>query len=229
MSKKLFIIGVGRSGTTLIMSMMNAHSQVAFVPETHFIKKYIVPALKGKLPSSSELTTKLQSDKDIQRLGDGLDYTSLSLSSNANELANNFWNTFESIVGSDVAFVGDKDPMNAPYLSQIKSVYPDAYILHIIRDPRDVILSRIKSEWGKNTPFFLHVAEYQSHIYQALGDGRDLFGEQYHEIKYEDLLDDSEGILKGVCEWLNLPYEQEMLNYQEKAKALISGVTPSFF
>ena len=37
----IFIIGVGRSGTSLLQSMLNSHSKIAFTPETHFIRSYM--------------------------------------------------------------------------------------------------------------------------------------------------------------------------------------------
>jgi len=61
----VFITGVGRSGTTLLQSMLHAHSQVHFPPETHFFKRHILPfMLKGRLPTREVL----QEDGYLQRL-----------------------------------------------------------------------------------------------------------------------------------------------------------------
>ena len=67
--KKLFIVGVGRSGTTLLQSMLNAHPEICFTPETHFVKRYLVPHLSGnKCFSKANLIQSLAEDKYFSRL-----------------------------------------------------------------------------------------------------------------------------------------------------------------
>lgn len=226
-SKIIFIVGVGRSGTTLIQGMLNAHPKIAFAPETHFVKKYIVPQLSGnlkKFSSKSTLYDHLKDDEDLKRIDADLkalieNHVDLQ---DPTYMARLFYQLLLSHAsGKDVLFVGDKDPMNIVYLEHLKKVYPEAYLLHIIRDPRDVILSRIKSDWGKDTSFFLHVAEYQHHIKEALNDGKTLFGEHYIEVFYENLLSNSEDQLKRVCISLGLDYDPAMMKYHETSRDLI--------
>ena len=44
----IFIIGVGRSGTTLLQSMLHSHSEIHFSPETHFVKRFLNPEIHHK-------------------------------------------------------------------------------------------------------------------------------------------------------------------------------------
>jgi len=64
----IFIIGLGRSGTSLLQSILNAHSEIAFLPETHFLRKYVFP---GKLKNKSdvEIKTILKNDEHYKRAG----------------------------------------------------------------------------------------------------------------------------------------------------------------
>ena len=57
----IFIVGVGRSGTSLLQAMLNAHSKITFTPETHFIKSYL--SKKFKL---SECKNKIFKDKYLK-------------------------------------------------------------------------------------------------------------------------------------------------------------------
>ncbi|MCB0402026.1 MAG: sulfotransferase [Flavobacteriales bacterium] len=226
MDKSIFLTGVGRSGTTLLQSMLHAHPEICFTPETHFVKNYLVPSLTGKIKFNNEnLAQKLEQDKDIARLDLDwkplLDQTTITCSG----CVINFFHTLFSayIARYGKPHFGDKDPMNAPFIPHIKKAFPDAYLIHIIRDPRDVILSRMKSDWGKHTPFFKHVSEYQSHIKKALHDGKTCFGERYIEVFYEHLLEDPEGELQRICTALGVNYTPEMMNYHQKSDELVFG------
>jgi hypothetical protein len=226
MSKTIFLTGVGRSGTTLLQSMLNAHPEICFTPETHFIKNYIVPSLSGKIKFDNQLLKdRLIVDKAIARLD--VDWRSVlekSIINDSESLAKFFKEIFTLyITPFKKPHFGDKDPMNAPFIPHVKKAFPDAYLIHIIRDPRDVILSRMKSDWGKNTPFFMHVAEYQSHLKKALKDGNKYFGQKYIEVYYENLLENPEKELQRICVSLGVDYSPEMMNYHHKSDKLVFG------
>lgn len=226
MDKTIFLTGVGRSGTTLLQSMLNAHPEICFAPETHFVKNYLVPSLTGKVKFNNEnLAHKLALDKDIARLD--MDWKAL-LDQTTITCSGCVINFFKALFSAYIAkfnkpHFGDKDPMNAPFIPHINKAFPNAYLIHIIRDPRDVILSRMKSDWGKYTPFFKHVSEYQSHIKKALDDGMKCFGDRYIEVFYEKLLDDPEGELQRICSVLGVNYSSDMMQYHEKSDDLVFG------
>ncbi len=226
MNKTIFLTGVGRSGTTLLQSMLNAHPEICFTPETHFIKNYIVPGLSGKVKFTNQsLAEKLSVDKDIVRLD--IDWKTILNEKEikgTDDVVDFFKELFQVYLSKfNKPHFGDKDPMNAPYIPHIKKAFPDAYLIHIIRDPRDVILSRMKSDWGKDTAFFMHVTEYQSHLKKALKDGKEQFGERYIDVFYEKLLEKPEDVLKRVCDKLEVHYSEEMMNYHQKSDKLVFG------
>jgi len=67
----IFIIGVGRSGTTLLQVMLNSHSKIAFLPETHFFRFYISnPKLRiyYLVKGYNWLKLKLLNDDNLLRL-----------------------------------------------------------------------------------------------------------------------------------------------------------------
>lgn len=226
MDKTIFLTGVGRSGTTLLQSMLNSHPEICFTPETHFIKKYIVPSLSGRIKYNSQLLlNQLESDSAISRLE--IDWETI-FGNREIKCSGCVITFFEELFDVYISKLnkphfGDKDPMNAPFIPHIKKAFPDAYLIHIIRDPRDVILSRMRSDWGKNTSFFMHVTEYQSHLKKALKDGKEQFGEKYIEVFYEKLLENPEQELKRVCNKLGVSYSEEMMNYHQKSDKIVFG------
>ncbi len=224
-AKKLFIVGIGRSGTTLLQSMLNAHPDICFTPETHFIKRFIVPQLSSRKElSKKDLQGLLQKDKYFSRLNIPIEenlkkYRSVISNQDLIELFDCVLNQYAK--SKNKSFVGDKDPMNSSYISQIQYCFPKSFLIHIIRDPRDVILSRMKSDWGKDTSFAVHLAEHNVQLENMLSNGMALFREKYVEVYYEQLLENPAKELQKICNKIGLLYNREMLDFQKKAEELV--------
>ncbi|MCH7535430.1 MAG: sulfotransferase [Bacteroidetes bacterium] len=229
MKKQLFIVGAGRSGTTLLQTILNAHSQVAFSPESHFLRKYVFPQIQKKKAERAAnkewLIDLLNSDNDFRRLDtdpkkiaeSNIDFSSKTFFVDVfNEMGNLY------LEKSGKSYFGDKDPMNLNHLKQLKQAFPKAHVIHIIRDPRDVVMSRMKTEWGKKYPFFVHVFDYGYHVERALEDGPAIFGKQYHQLRYEDLLTFPEVTIKSLCGELDIEFEDQMLLYHENGNNLVN-------
>lgn len=216
--KKLFIVGVGRSGTSMLQVMFNAHPKITFLPETSFLRNYV---LNGKNKSFKRAEEKkafletLKQDPRLKRLHLA-DLDSLVKKSESHfEVYKNVLKEYKNYV------VGDKDPRLIDYLESIKYYFPNSKIVHIIRDPRDVVLSRTKADWSKHWPFSLHSYLYNTQVARGRKQGQELFGEDYIEIKYENLIRNPAKELKILCESLKLDFNESMLDFGEKAKDLV--------
>ncbi len=217
-----FIVGVGRSGTTLLMSMLNAHPEVTLPPETHFLRRFVIP---GENLELGEVEKKLESDKYFSRLeydpskllrpfrGEGFEFDWTLLYRRI------LLNYLEENGGS---FVGDKDPKSVEYLPVIKSIFPDARILHMVRDPRDVVLSREKAGWSKERSWFTHPLAYRVQFRLGRKRGREFFEDNYLEVKYEELITQPESILKKVSNFLGVDYSRRMLQFSDSAEELVA-------
>lgn len=225
--KPIFIIGVGRSGTTLIQSMLNAHQNIAFTPETHFIRNYLGNKEVRKKVRNNNYTflkNKINDDKSLDKLN--LNYNRLI--DNLKQKEFGLEGLYKGILlkyaeSKNKDFIGDKDPKNIEYLHDIKKYFPDAYIIHIIRDPRDVMLSRMKAEWSKGRPLWVHALTYRAQMKKGRRDGEQLFGDNYFELSYENLIEYPEEILTNVCDFLNINYDKNMLKFNQKADEIIKG------
>jgi hypothetical protein len=225
LNKLVFIIGVGRSGTTLLQSLLHGHSSIHFTPETHFVKKYLSKAssVNPALSKQKYLIEKIKADTFLKEISENLlEYCAQAISdeSISNKVAWIFVQLLKEKSGNSV-YLGDKDPMNVNYLKQIKSVYPDSKIIHIIRDPRDVVLSRMKSAWGKKNRMASHIAEYIHGIDKARIDGTKNFGENYVEIRYEQLIENPTSTIEQLCSFLEIPFQESMMNHQVSSKELV--------
>ena len=222
-SKLIFLTGVGRSGTTLLQSMMHAHPDMCFGTETHFFKKVIIHTqLRGGKIKGLDLLKLIRDNKIQER-------TALDLSGIRSEeildlesLRRMFIGILEAACpGSPV--IGDKDTEYVRYVPHLKFHFPDAYLIQIVRDPRDVLTSRKKAGWSKNTLTAFHAAEYQFYMERLPDWGKKSFGERYISLRYEDLISDPEQELRKLCDKLGIDFQGSMLHYHEQNADLVAG------
>lgn len=131
---------------------------------------------------------------------------------------------FQAIMsgGENVAFSGDKDTEYVRYFPHIKRLFPDAFMIHIVRDPRDVVASRLKTEWGAKRSLEFHVAEYHYYLKKVRAEGPALFGNRFIELKYEDLLEAPEEQLSSILSKFGETFEPQMLEFYKNDSGLVA-------
>ena len=184
----LFLTGIGRSGTTLVQQMLHSHPQINFQPETHFFKHYILPVLMGRKWSVENYRVKLEEDKYISRLPSDLKRILRESDVCVDALKSAFIRVLNNAPSH---FGADKDTEYVRYFPHLKKVFPHAYLLNVVRDPRDVVLSRTKTPWGEKRSAVFHAAEYVHYFRRNKTEGPQFYKDHYREIRYEDLLNDS--------------------------------------
>jgi len=223
----IFVVGVGRSGTSLVQSMLAAHSQVAFPPEMQFVRRYLG---RGRLArahargGTAAVRVVLEADDRVGRLGLDLDRV---LSRYAGgpfseaDLYETLLTAYAEMQGKPRA--GDKDPRCVEFLPLLARHWPGAHVVHVIRDPRDVLASKKKAAWSRHRSVLTHVFANRVQLRAGRRDGPRLYGPRYHEVVYEELLADPEAVLHDLTGRLGLPYEGRMLEFAEAAEALVSA------
>ena len=257
----VFIVGVGRSGTSLLQSMFAAHPQVNSLPEFSFLRRFVVPRLlqsefkkaggkadgektdsekadsekadsekadsetaEGEKTEGEKAVQKLlQDDKFLARLE--LDYSRI-IPSDIQNVSNLDAEVYKNILSicfdEEYQWTVEKDPRLVEYLLLISTLFPQAKVLHIVRDPRDVLVSKKSAKWSRSGHVWKHV--FANRVQLALGraNGPALFGSSYQEILYEELILAAEAVLQRLCENINLPYYSQMLSFGDAAKKLVS-------
>ena len=110
---------------------------------------------------------------------------------------------------------GDKTPGYIKEMVRIQRTLPEARFIHIIRDGRDVSLSHMRMNWGPET-----YEESATLWVERIAKARRMAPkiEHYNEIHFEDLVRDTEGTLRKVCEIIDLDFDPVMLDYHERAE-----------
>jgi hypothetical protein len=212
-----FIVGVGRSGTTMLRLMLDAHPELAIPPETHFVPDLIDAIEGGASPAEA-----VEVMRSVRQWGD--------LQIEAAEVLERFerLDRFEPDAALRAFYViyaarhekprwGEKTPAYVRHMRKIERALPEARFIHVIRDGRDVALSRWKRTLGegKRAPASQVAEGWQRRIRRAQKQGRRL--RHYLELRYEDLVTDTEPNLRRISDFLEIDFDPAMLRYYEHA------------
>jgi hypothetical protein len=227
-----FVLGRGRSGTTWLRSVLNSHPEILCWGEGRFFersfqRKDFQQLELENLPPSSLYRAILESrdlkawiDGSVWAKGEGPDKRLADLT----RLAIDYF-LAEQLSKTDKRIVGDKTPfVSAEVVEEISRVYPEAKVIHIIRDGRDVAVSLIHHMWnnakaeggiydlepeelekrdafrkgslfpGAESLFtekrLIRIAtDWSAEVGKATVDGPALLGDNYTEVRYENLLE----------------------------------------
>ena len=222
------IVGVARSGTTLLRLMLDAHPELAVTHEAGFIpmasnltnplSRMFYRRLKNTAKDGSWLNS--LREEFFRTLTESSTWDDFHISREAFAEALLQLEPFSISQGLRTFFRmyamrfdkprwGDKTPFYTEYLPVVHNLLPEAHFIHIIRDGRDAALS------ARGLPFSSNDIEviarnWVRQIRLARSNARIC---HYLEIRYEDLLHTSSDVLREICEFINLPYDRRMEDY----------------
>jgi hypothetical protein len=222
----LFIIGYPRSGTKLLRDLLNQNSNVGIpTVETNFIPK-IIKKYGTPLNFIDDDFTRFYNDikKTVFWRLVNIEKEELSkeyIIKNSN--IDSWASIFEVILkyyapgNRNHDFIwGDKTPIYLDKIRLLKTIFPQAKFIHIIRDPRDCCLSERKT-WGKN---IYRTAElWRKRILKSRSEGHNI-NTDYIEVFYEDLVLDPECVLKELCNFLSCKYDEKMIILEKPSENL---------
>lgn len=196
--------------------MLDAHPDLAIPPETHFILQFAQVGEQTSILHHEFLETIISHRTwgDYRISEDRLKERVFAIESfDIGEALRVFYSLYAERFGK--VRWGDKTPLYVRRIMYIQKLLPEAHFLHVVRDGRDVALSNKKLWFGPNS--IEEAAErWQLWINHARKQARYL--EWYKEIRYEDLVTDTEPVLKDICQFLELPWNPLMLDYHLTAE-----------
>ena len=216
-----FVVGVPRSGTTLLRLMLDAHPQMAIPPETYFVTNLIEAADGGA--DSEQLANVLVSHRRWSDLeldeGELRDRLGALDGPSGGDAIRTVFGLYAERRGK--SRWGDKTPAYLTNIGEIGGALPEARFVHILRDGRDVALS-ILAMPERDRPMRnpdsaeLVAARWRKRIGRARDQARGLA--HYMELHYEELVREPEPCLRRVCEFIELDFAPEMLDYHRGAR-----------
>jgi hypothetical protein len=210
-----FVVGVNRSGTTLLRMMLDAHPDLTMPPETHFVPELIEVAEQGNATPEAFLATitkqrewgdfGLTQEQLIEAFG-AIDPL------NAGDALRAFYGLYAKRVGKPRC--GEKTPIYVKSIRKISGALPEARFVHVIRDGRDVCLS-IRDRAVKEHPIEKIAERWVRRIGQARRQSKHV--PHYMEVRYEQLILETEPTLRRICEFFELPWSDEILDYHQRS------------
>jgi hypothetical protein len=211
----VFVVGMNRSGTTLLRMMLDAHPQLTIPPETHFVPDLIKACREdGATPEDA-----LAAMKSAREWGD-FGFSDEEMLTRLRALpklrpgpaVRTFYEAYMAEQGKPRW--GEKTPTYVQKMKLIQRALPEARFVHVIRDGRDVALSVLDRTVRDLTAADI-ARRWQKKITKAREDAPNL--DHYMEIRYEDLILDTEPVLRRVAEFIDLPWDDAMLSYHERS------------
>jgi tetratricopeptide (TPR) repeat protein len=204
-----FLVGFLRSGTTLLDTMLMGH------PDAHVLEE-------------EPLLARLEEALGGRSLDD-LDGETL------NRLRALYFEGVQEVAPGVPAkrLLIDKNPLYTLRGPLIQRVFPDARFIFALRHPCDVVLSCFMQNFkvSQMTASFLDLRDAAMLYDRAMAfweQCRPLFGLNVHTVRYEDLVEDVEGQMRPLLDWLGLPWDPKVLDHQKTAAARGYIRTPSY-
>ncbi len=203
------VIGVARSGTTLLRLMLNAHPDLAIPPETGFVgQAAALLDVDDADRARDELLSLLTGfhtwrflgidDAELERALAALDPFDVS------EGVRSFYALYAARF--EKRRFGDKTPNYTMEIAAVRSVLPEAHIVHVIRDGRDVALSVRGLPFSPGSTMEEIARDWVVRVETARREGRG--NGEYLEVRFEDLVAEPRRELQRVCAFISLPFDE---------------------
>lgn len=209
-SLPVFVLGMPRSGTTLVEQIIAGHSQVFGAGEL------------GVIPSRIQGLNRWE-----RHVGSGRSYPDCIDDLNpyaTHGIAQGVITELKALAAQskpEARFVVDKLPHNFENIGLIKFLFPKAKIISVRRDPRDIAMSNYFTDYaakhgGMGFAYDLDwIGEQLADHNLLMHHWQQLFPGEILEVKYEDVVEDTEAMARQMLDYIGVPWEPQVLNFSE--------------
>ena len=203
----VFIVGLPRTGTTLVERIVSSHSQVESADETFFMQMAIRHTSgAGGIGDVNEAIIEKAAKKDIRYI------------------AQKYMSSVDYRLGDRPMFI-DKYPYNFLYLGFIAKAFPQARIIYLRRNPMDACFAMYKQSFFKFAYSLGDLGRYYVAQDRLRRHWQAVLGDRLIEIDYEALVTDQEGQTKTILDKLGLEFEQACMNFEQNPASSASAST----
>ena len=209
----VFLVGARRSGTNWLQRVLASHPEVYAIPSETYVFS------EGLQPLSERVH---HGAVEVRRTGavfmDRADFVDAS-----RDFCDRLFGGLRERSDPAARRIVERTPWHAHSVDLIADVYPDAWVLHIIRDGRDVSRSLLSQPWGPDT-MGEAAAEWRETVELAQAARKPA---SYREVRYEELLADPARTVPARVEWLGLNADPETVERMLTEAGIKYNVDPS--
>ena len=197
----IFVLGMPRSGSTLIDQIISSHSMVDGTQE---------------LPNIIKIAAELNSDSDDNYPEALKDLKSNELSAlGLNYISETKW------ARESAPFFIDKMPNNFIHIGLIKTILPNAKIIDTRRDAMDTCFSCFKQFFARGQLFTYSLEDlgnYYVDYIKAMNHWHKVYGEDIYTVHYDNVINNTESTIRELIEYCELPFEDNCLEFYKSSR-----------
>jgi tetratricopeptide (TPR) repeat protein len=199
--RPVFILGMPRSGSSLLEQILSSHSEIYGAGELGDIKNLAKELFRGK-------------EEDLP------DYLKVVDKKKLDTLGERYLNKIDSM-GMGAKRITDKMPANFLWLGLIWQLFPQARVIHCRRDPRDTCLSIYFQQFTKGHSYASDLGDlafYYRQYERLMEHWRQVLDIPVMEVEYAQLVGDLEGHARKLIRFLDLEWEDRCLEYYKSER-----------
>jgi tetratricopeptide (TPR) repeat protein len=202
----IFIVGMPRSGTTLIEQILASHTEVESTDELPYIERIGL---------------------ELDMMGGYIEKLKNITNEQAQKFAEQYTQQVKQYLPTLAKMVIDKNPNNFVHIGLIKTLFPQAKIINVVRNPLDNALSVYKQFFsnGHNYSYSLKGIElYWKGYLSLMNHWEAVYPKQIYQLSYERLVSDTENEIKQLLDYCQISFEKQCLTFYESDRLVL---TPS--
>ena len=214
--RPVFIVGMPRSGSTLVEQILSSHHAAHGVGEIEYLSKILSQLIQKYIKNNSEPITTLPNDEAIIENNNISDEDFLSIRHQYTKLLSLF-NTSESVIV-------DKSIFNYRFIGFILKAFPEAKIIHLKRDARAICWSIYKHNFPQGGIGFGNDMEYLVSYYSSYSKMMNFWHEKFpnkiYDLNYENLTTNQEEEINKLLEYCELEWDDNCLKFHANKRAV---------
>ena len=215
----VFVVGMPRSGTTLLSRLLGAHPGLVMAPETHYFTRCWTGVPVADTADALRMLDRLFQQPGVQDMAltpeekaRVRDHVQSAPDPTHGDVLRALLDTYAARSGAPAW--GEKTPDHLRFVPEMTRQFPEAVVVAIVRDPRDVCLSLQSMPWSRATlpeqawtwRTYARLVEQYRHDYEG----------RFYALRYEDLIAEPKASLRDVCAFLGTSFQSVMLGEQEE-------------
>lgn len=205
-TKPIFILGMPRSGTTLLEQILSSHSEVYGGGELSFIEDFL---LLNRGPIGLRLPVIFNNPNE----------------ENINKFCAYYMDRI-NYINNDKTYITDKMPGNFKWIGLIKSAFPNSKIIHVKRNKMDTCFSIYKSYFANDTCSYSYdsknLADFFNLYELSMKNWQKIFKNEIYNCNYEKLVNNIEDETRKVLSYCELKWDENVLNFHKNKRRVMT-------